>query len=89
MNSFNGNAVTSGVYCVCNNDVNGNPRRAWVVEFTLPNDERSTIEHIYIEGNNGYWVIPEEIRSYVLKHSIRVECSPKFYRELLKRSKLQ
>jgi hypothetical protein len=79
--------IYSAVYCVCDNDKNGNPRRAWVIELPVDNDEYSTFEYVYIEGYDGSYVIPEEIRSYVTRHSIRVDITPKFYRELLKRSK--
>jgi hypothetical protein len=66
------------------NDVNGNPRRAYV-RYESPFGQ---IMGVWKEGYRGYHAVPEIFVSEALK-APTAPTTPKYYRELLKWAKLR
>jgi hypothetical protein len=75
--------INSAVYVTCTNDRNGNPRRAWIVSVEGKPD------YAFLEGYSGSSALPAKERAEIMKISIHVGVTPKFYNSIAKTAKLQ
>tara|TARA_R100000152_G_C6756515_1_gene180287 strand:+ start:872 stop:1078 length:207 start_codon:yes stop_codon:yes gene_type:complete len=66
------------IFIKSTNDVNGNPRRAWI-EL----DENGIKKNVFNEGYMGYNAVPKRIREQA-KSCIQIRVSIKEYKELIK-----
>jgi len=62
------------------NDVNGNPRRVYVVYW-----HDGEVYHIYDEGYQGYTAVPADVRANIVGFLMPLDISPSKYRELLRK----
>ena len=66
------------IFIKSTNDINGNPRRAWI-EL----DENGAKKNVFEEGYTGYKAVPERIREQA-KRCLEIRVSIKEYKELTK-----